>query len=63
MNLKHRGPIIDELSRMVQQANHMDNSGKRESTKGSKNLIFEKGVQSTKALTDTSAISRRDLVF
>jgi len=48
---------------MVEQPNHMDNSGKRESTKGSKNLIFEKGVQSTKTLTDTSAISRRDLVF
>jgi hypothetical protein len=30
---------------MVQQPNHMDGGEKPESTKGSKNLVFEKGVQ------------------
>jgi len=39
-----RGPIIDELSQMVQRPNHLDGGGKPESTKGSKNLVFEKGV-------------------
>jgi hypothetical protein len=42
MNLKPAGPIIDELSRMAQRANHMNGHGKPESTKGSKNLVFKK---------------------